>query len=198
MAVASAPPTGDGPRRRFGLVDAGAALAVLLAVGGVIWSPKLSGAIAKATGGMQTVTVTVDVRGIPAANPASLIAAARQDGKVSIVIRNQPHGSVQVKQIIPLQRRIVSLAPDGRVLIAPDPNQTIFSTLDARFVLQGEGRRSADGVVFGNQSIKVGTPIELEGGLFRVGGTVSGLQVGAAGGAASPSSAAPAGAAGSH
>jgi hypothetical protein len=66
------------------------------------------------------------------------------------------------------------------VLTAPDPNQTIFSTLDARFVLQGEGRRNADGVVFGNQSIKVGTPIELEGGLFRVGGTVSGLQAGSA------------------
>jgi hypothetical protein len=64
------------------------------------------------------------------------------------------------------------------VLTAPDPSQTIFSTLDARFVLQGEGSRSAEGVVFGNQSIKVGTPIELEGGLFRVSGTVSGLQAG--------------------
>jgi hypothetical protein len=180
MAVASAPPTGNGPKRRFGLVDGAAVLAVLMAAGGVIWSPKLSGTIARATGAMQPVTVTVDVRGIPSADPASLIAAARQAGKVSIVIRNQPHGSVQVKQIIPLQRRIVSLAPDGRVLTAPDPNQTIFSTLDARFVLQGEGRRSADGVVFGNQSIKVGTPIELEGGLFRVGGTVSGLQAGSA------------------
>ena len=183
MAVRSAPPTGPGPKRRFGLVDGAAALAVLMAAGGVIWSPKLSGTIARATGGLQPVTVTVDVRGIPSADPASLIAAARQEGKVSIVIRNQPHGSVQVKQIIPLQRRIVSLTPDGRVLTAPDPNQTIFSTLDARFVLQGEGRRSADGVVFGNQSIKVGTPIELEGGLFRVGGTVSGLQAGAAGSA---------------
>ena len=191
MAVASAPPTGNGPKRRFGLVDGVAALAVVMAAGGVIWSPKLSGAIARATGGMQPVTVTVDVRGIPSADPASLIAAARQEGKVSIVIRNQPHGSVQVQQIIPLQRRIVSLAPDGRVLTAPDPNQTIFSTLDARFVLQGEGRRSADGVVFGNQSIKVGTPIELEGGLFRVSGTVSGLQAVAA-------ASAPAGASGSH
>jgi hypothetical protein len=178
MAVPSAPPTGPGPKRRFGLVDGAAVLAVLMAAGGVIWSPKLSGSIARATGGLQPVTVTVDVRGIPSADPASLIAAARQEGKVSIVIRNQPHGSVQIKQIISLQRRIVSLAPDGRVLTAPDPNQTIFSTLDARFVLQGEGRRSGDGVVFGNQSIKVGTPIELEGGLFRVGGTVSGLQAG--------------------
>lgn len=184
MAVPSAPPTGNGPKRRFGLVDGAAALAVLMAAAGVIWSPKLSGTIARATGGLQPVTVTVDVRGIPSADPASLIAAARQDGKVSIVIRNQPHGSVQIKQIIPLQRRIVSLTPDGRVLTAPDPNQTIFSTLDARFVLQGEGRRSADGVVFGNQSIKVGTPIELEGGLFRVSGTVSGLKVDSAGFAA--------------
>jgi len=178
MAVASAPPTGNKPKRRFGLVDGAAALAVLMAAAGVIWSPKLSGTIARATGGLQPVTVTVDVRGIPSADPASLIAAARQDGKVSIVIRNQPHGSVQITQIIPLQRRIVSLTPDGRVLTAPDPNQTIFSTLDARFVLQGEGSRSAEGVVFGNQSIKVGTPIELEGGLFRVSGTVSGLQAG--------------------
>jgi hypothetical protein len=72
---------------------------------------------------MRPVTVTVDVRGIPTADPASLIAAARQEGKVSIVIRNQPHGSVQVKQIIPLQRRIVSLAPDGRVLTAPIPTK---------------------------------------------------------------------------
>ena len=180
MDVAPAPPTGNKPKRRFGLVDGAAGLAVLMAAAGVIWSPKLSGTIARATGGLQPVTVTVDVRGIASADPASLIAAARQAGKVSIVIRNQPHGSVQIKQIIPLQRRLVALAPDGRVLTAPDPHQTIFSTLDARFVLQGEGSRSAEGVVFGNQSIKVGTPIELEGSLFRVSGTVSGLQAGSA------------------
>jgi len=107
MAVRSAPPTGPGPKRRFGLVDGAAALAVLMAAGGVIWSPKLSGTIARATGGQQPVTVTVDVRGIPSADPASLIAAARQEGKVSIVIRNQPHGSVQIKQIIPDRKSFV-------------------------------------------------------------------------------------------
>ena len=32
--------------RRFSLVDAGAAAAVVLAIGGVVWSPKLSGAAA--------------------------------------------------------------------------------------------------------------------------------------------------------
>jgi curli biogenesis system outer membrane secretion channel CsgG len=61
---------------------------------------------------------------------------------------------------------------------APDPNQDQFPTLDARFVLKGEGRKGADGVVFGNQSLKIGAPIELEGSDFRVTGSVTGLQVG--------------------
>ncbi|MFM8260562.1 MAG: DUF4330 domain-containing protein [Vulcanococcus sp.] len=165
--------------RRFGLVDAGAALAVLLAAGGVIWSPKLGGAVARATGGVQPVTVLVDVRGVPAADPQGLVAAARAGGKVAIVIRNQPHGSVMVSNVIPLQRRLSVLQPDGRVLSAPDPNQQVFGTLDARFVLQGEGRKGADGVVFGNQNLKIGAPIELEGSTFRVSGSVTGLRLGA-------------------
>jgi hypothetical protein len=164
--------------RRIGPVDVGAAVAVLLAVGGVIWSPKLSGTLARATGGMTPVTVLVDIRGIPAADPQALIGEARRDGKVSIVIRNQPHGSVKVKDVIPLPRRLATLAPDGRVLTAADPNQQVFSTLDARFVLEGEGRKGADGVVFGNQNLKVGAPIELEGSGFRVNGSVTGLKLG--------------------
>jgi hypothetical protein len=165
--------------RRIGLVDAGAALAVLLAVGGVIWSPKLSGAVARATGAMQPVTVLVDIRGIPAADPQALIRSARQSGKVAIVIRNQPHGSVAVKDVIPLTRRISTLTPDGKVVSAADPNQQVFSTLDARFVLQGEGRKGADGVVFGNQNLKIGAPVELEGSDFRITGSVTGLKLGA-------------------
>jgi hypothetical protein len=165
--------------RRIGLVDAGAALAVLLAAGGVIWSPKLSGAVARATGGVQPVTVLVDVRGVPAADPQALVAAARADGKVAIVIRNQPHGSVAVSDVIPLQRRLSILQSDGKVVSAPDPNQQVFGTFDARFVLKGEGRKGADGVVFGNQNLKIGAPIELEGSNFRVSGSVTGLRLGA-------------------
>ena len=167
--------------RRFGLVDAGAALAVLLAAGGVIWSPKLSGSLARATGALQPVTVLVDVCGIPAAQPQALIEQARRDGKVAIVIRNQPHGSVAVRTVQPLLRRISTLTPDGRVVSAPDPNQQVFSTLDARFELVGEGRKGADGVVFGNQNLKIGAPVELEGSNFRVTGSVTGLALGAQG-----------------
>lgn len=166
-------------RRSIGLVDIGAGVAVVLALVGVIWSPKLSGAIAKASGALEPVTVLVDVRGVASADPNGLIAAARQAGKVSIVIRNEPHGTVDVKEIIPLQRRLSAVLPSGKVVSAPDPNQAVFGTLDARFVLKAEGRKTGGGVVFGNQNIKIGAPIELEGDQFRVSGVVSGLKLGA-------------------
>jgi hypothetical protein len=163
--------------RRVSLVDAGAAAAVLLAAAGVLWSPKLSGAVARATGALVPVTVSVDVRGVPVADSSSVIEAARQAGLVAIVIRNQPHGNVALKEVIPLQRRLSAVLPDGRVVSAPDPNQSVFPSLDARFVLQGEGRKGVDGVVFGNQNLKIGAPVELEGPNFRISGSVSGLQI---------------------
>ena len=153
-------------------------MAVLLAAAGVIWSPKLSSGVARATGGMQPVTVLVDVRGVAAADPAAIVASAREAGKVSIVIRNQPHGSVAVKDVIPLQRRLSAVMPDGKVVSAPDPNQATFGSLDARFVLAGEGRKGSSGVVFGNQNLKIGAPVELEGPDFRVTGSVTGLKLG--------------------
>jgi hypothetical protein len=127
---------------------------------------------------MVPVAVFVDVRGVPVADPAALIEAARREGQVAIVIRNQPHGSVKIASVEPLPRRLVALQPDGRVVTAPDPNQANFSTLDARFLLQAQGRRSGGGVVFGNQNIKVGAPVEIEGEGFRVGGAVTGIQIG--------------------
>jgi hypothetical protein len=163
---------------RWGLVDIGAGAAVLLAIGGVLWSPKLSGAVATATGALQPVTVIVDVRGIPSADPEGLIAAAREEGKVSIVIRNQPHGTVKLKDLQRLQRKLVALQPDGSVVTAEDPNQALVGSLDARFVLEGQGRKTEGGVVFGNQNLKIGAPVELEGRNYRLNGSVSGLLLG--------------------
>jgi hypothetical protein len=164
--------------RSWSLVDLGAAAAVVLAAAGVIWSPKLSGAVAKATGALTPVTVLVDVRGVAVADPAALIQAAQREGKVAIVIRNQPHGTVALKQVLLLQRRLAAVQPNGSVVTAVDPNQATLGTLDARFVLEGQGRKSGGGVVFGNQNLKIGAPIEIEGLQYRIGGTVSGLELG--------------------
>ena len=120
----------DSPTRSWTLVDLGAGAAVLLALAGVVWSPKLSNAVARATGDVQPITVTVDVRGEPVADPAAMLASIEKEGKVKFVIRNQPHGSVTIERIIPLQRRLSILTPDGRLVSAPDPNQRTFGTFD--------------------------------------------------------------------
>ncbi|MEB3322924.1 MAG: DUF4330 family protein [Synechococcaceae cyanobacterium] len=46
-------------------------------------------------------------------------------------------------------------------------------------MLEGQGRRVGGGVIFGNQAIKIGVPVELEGSNYRFNGTVTDLQFGA-------------------
>ncbi|MFM9073313.1 MAG: DUF4330 domain-containing protein [Cyanobium sp.] len=151
---------------------------MVLAAGGLIWSPKLSSAVAQATGGEVPVTVSVDVRGQPAVDSAALIRSIESEGKVSIVIRNAPHGSVTVKRVEPLPRRLTILTPEGKLVSTPDPNQKTFGTFDARFILEGRGRKRGGGVVFGNQNLKIGAPVELEGSNYRFSGTVTNLAIG--------------------
>jgi hypothetical protein len=99
------------------------------------------------------------------------------EGKVAIVIRNQPHGTVAIQRVIPLPRLLSAVQPNGTVVTAIDPNQKFLTSLDARFVLEGQGRKRGGGVVFGNQNLKIGTPVEIEGINFRVTGTVTDLNV---------------------
>lgn len=166
------------PAGRWSFIDLAAGAAVLLAAAGVIWSPKLSNAIDRATGGEVPVTVSVDVRGEPAVDSAGLIRSIAAEGKVAIVIRNAPHGTVKVAKIEPLQRRLTILTPEGKLISTPDPNQRTFSTFDARFILEGRGRKGGGGVVFGNQMLKIGAPVELEGSNYRFNGTVTNLSIG--------------------
>jgi hypothetical protein len=166
------------PPGRWSPVDLAAGVAVLLAAAGVIWSPKLSNAVDKATGGVVPVTVSVDVRGEPAVDSAALVRAIEAEGEVSIVIRNAPHGKVKIARLEPLQRRLTILTPEGKLISTPDPNQKTFGTFDARFVLEGQGRKGGGGVVLGNQTLKIGAPVELEGSNYRFNGNVTNLVVG--------------------
>ncbi len=158
-------------------LDATAGLIALLAVGGVLWSPKLSNTFAKATGSVKPVEVMVDVRRLSAADPEGLINNALASGRTSIIIRNQPAGSVRLIRIDDITRVLAAVQPDGSVVTAPDPNRSTQSTLNARFVLEGDATVSKSGIVLAGTKLKVGTPVELEGPLYRVNGTVSGVKV---------------------
>ena len=158
-------------------LDAAAGLIAILAVGGVVWSPKLSNALAKANGSVKPVQVMVDVRRVSAADPDALVKSALKAGQTSIIIRNQPAGSVKLIRVDDINRVLVAVQPDGSVVTAQDPNRATVGTLNARFVLEGDATVSKSGVVLAGTKLKVGTPVELEGALYRLNGTVSGVQV---------------------
>ena len=163
--------------RGLSALDATAGLIALLAIGGVIWSPKLTNAVAKANGSVKPVQVMVDVRRVSAANPEAVIQEALASGKTSIIIRNQPAGSVKLIRVDDINRVLVAVQPDGSVVTAADPNRATVGSLNARFVLEGDATVSKSGVVLAGTKLKVGTPVELEGALYRLNGTVSGVKV---------------------
>ena len=163
--------------RGLSVLDATAGLIALVAVGGVLWSPKLSNALAKANGSVKSVQVLVDVRRVSAADPEALIQDALASGRTSIIIRNQPAGSVKLIRVDDINQVLVEVQLDGSVVTATDPNPTNVGTLNARFVLEGDATVSKSGVVLAGTKLKVGTPVELEGALYRLNGTVSGVKV---------------------
>ena len=85
--------------RSLSPIDAVAGVVALAALGGVIWSPKLSNAVAKATGAVKPVQVSVDVRHLLSADPEQLLNAAREEAALNIVIRNQPAGRVTLVSV---------------------------------------------------------------------------------------------------
>ena len=163
--------------RSLSVIDTAAVVVALVAVGGVLWSPKLSNTVARATGAIKPVEVTVDVRNTPAADPDQLIADALQSGRTSLVIRNQPAGSAELIRVDDIRRQLASVLPDGSVVTADDPNGTIQGMLDARFVLRGDATVTSSGVVMAGTKLKVGIPVELEGRLYRLNGMVSGVSL---------------------
>ena len=119
----------------------------------------------------------MDVRRLSTANRSKLIADALDHGKTSIVIRNQPAGSVRLVEIQDISIKLTTVLPDGRVVQAVDPNRELQGILEARFVLKGEATVSGSGVVMAGTNLKIGSPVELEGPRYRVNGTVSGVEV---------------------
>ena len=161
--------------RQFTVLDALAALAALMALGGAIWSPKLANGLARATGSMETVELAVDVRHLYLDQPERFFETARDEGSVSLVIRNQPAGRLQLLDVEDITRPLADVLPDGSVVETPD--LTTGRAIHARFQLQAEAETGSSGVVVAGTKLKIGSPVELEGRLYRVSGVVSGLDL---------------------
>lgn len=165
-------------QRRFSLssitvLDGLAVAATMAAIAGVVWSPKLTNAVARATGSVKPVEVSVDVRHLQVVDSEAFLEGIREEGAVSIVIRNQPAGRVALLSVDDISRPLTQLLPDGTVLEAEDTSPA--RGLHARFRLKADAETGPSGVVFGGTKLKVGSPVELEGRLYRVNGFVSGV-----------------------
>ena len=160
--------------RSLSPIDAVAGVVALAALGGVIWSPKLSNAVAKATGAVKPVQVSVDVRHLLSADPEQLLNAAREEAALNIVIRNQPAGRVTLVSVDDVTNPLMTVQPDGSVVAAHAPNTVL--PRHARFVMEANAEIKPSGVVIGGTKLKVGVPVELEGRLYRLNGVVSGVK----------------------
>lgn len=157
----------DSKGRLFGkvsILDVGAALVILSVIVGIFFFPGSSGSVAQNSSGTKPVEVDLIVRGLSVGNPEALINQFKEQKKTNIIIRNQPYGQVEIKpeSIRRLPQTLAVPQPDGSVKELPDPRSNSFS-IDLFMTLVGQGQITKDGPVLGNNKIKIGTPIELEG-----------------------------------
>jgi hypothetical protein len=155
----------DSQGRLFGkisILDIGAALVILLVVVGIFFFPGTSG-VAQIGGTTKPVEIDVIVRGLSVRDPQQLFAQGlKAGGKANVIIRNQPHGQLDVKAVKQLPRTTLVPQPDGSVkdLLDPRKNQYI---MDLLVTLAGKAQVTKNGPVIGNSKLKIGVPVELEG-----------------------------------
>ena len=170
----------DSKGRLFGklsILDLGAACVILLAIIGIFFFPGTSGSIAQLSTGTKPVEVDVLVRGLSVRNPQELLNEFEQE-KANIIIRNQPAGQVDITSTEELPRTIAVPQPDGSVKALPDPRPEVVLSTDMIMTIEGNGQVTDSGAVLGNQKVKVGSVIELDGSNYNFKGSVIDVRLG--------------------
>lgn len=169
----------DSKGRLFGkisILDLGAACVILLVIVGIFVFPGAGGSIAQ--NNTKPIEVDILVRGLSVANFKALLADFKAENKASIVIRNQPAGTVEILSAQPLPRTTVVPQPDGSVKALPDPRPEITMIQDLVMTLGGKGQITDNGIVLGNtKKVKIGIPIQLEGSNFDFNASVVDVRI---------------------
>ncbi|NER39990.1 MAG: DUF4330 domain-containing protein [Oscillatoria sp. SIO1A7] len=169
----------DSKGRLFGKVsvlDVGAALVILLVIAGIFVFPGPSGSGAIGADPKKPIEVDLIVRGLRVRDP-DIIIQELETGKTNIFIRNQRQGEIGVKSIKRIRRQVVVPQPDGSVKALPDPRvEDIFST-DLLLTLTGKAEITPDGPVLGNDKLKIGTTVQLDGKTYNFNSSVIDVRV---------------------
>jgi hypothetical protein len=156
----------DSKGRLFGkisILDLGAVLVILLVIVGIFVVPGTSGTSGIAQVATKPIEVDVLVRGLSVRTPEALINEFKETKTTNIVIRNQPAGQANILDVNLLPRTTVVPQPDGSVKALPDPRPEVTFIQDMIITLGGKAQITDSGAVIGNQKVKIGTLVELEG-----------------------------------
>jgi hypothetical protein len=150
----------DSKGRLFGkvsILDAGAALIILMVVAGIFLLPGKTTSYAQGS----PIEVDVIVRGFNTIDPKNIL---KLGDKISVIIRNEPSGQVDLAKLEFLPRSLAIPQPDGSVKALPDPRPEMRFSNDLLMTLNGNAKVADDGgLIFGNKKVKIGTSLELEG-----------------------------------
>lgn len=155
---------------KFSILDIGVIATILIVLIGLLIVPGNSGSsIAQMLSAEnKTVQVDMNVRGLSAIDPKNLIKIG---DKVNIIIRNQPRGEVTVKRVDISTPKVVTAKADGTAVYFDDPRAVSTSQSDLALTLEAIAKVTNDGVVFGNEKVKVGTSIDIEGSRYIIRGS---------------------------
>jgi hypothetical protein len=168
----------DSKGRVFGklsILDLGAACVILLVLIGIFFFPGTTGSVAQIKD-IKPIEVDVAVRGLSVLNPEIVLKQFKEKPEANIIIRNQPYGKVSIIQAKSLPRMIAVPQPDGSVKPLEDPRPDAFSA-DFLLTLGGKAQITKDGPVLGNNKIKIGTTVELEGFNYDFNASVIDLRI---------------------
>ncbi|MEM7769013.1 MAG: DUF4330 domain-containing protein [Cyanobacteria bacterium P01_A01_bin.37] len=162
---------------KFSIIDIGATLLALLVIIGIFLVPGNTGSVAQVGATVKPVEVDVMVRGLTVSEPQVLIQSMKDEGETEILVRNISFGTVTIKDVQELPRTVATPQPDGTLLALDDPRPELNFTTDILITLTDDAQVSDDSVVFGQNSVKIGTQIVLEGQLYKINTTVVGVRI---------------------
>ncbi|APB33544.1 hypothetical protein GlitD10_1224 [Gloeomargarita lithophora Alchichica-D10] len=160
---------------KISVIDLAAVGVVLLVLVGIFLVPGGTGSVAQ-VGPSRSVEIDMIVRGLSIARPEELV---RRGDQASFIVRNQPSGTLKIKNLTIFPPEVEVPQPDGSVKFMADTRSQTRFLRDMVITLAGTAQVADGGAVLGNSKIKVGVPVELEGAQYNLRGSVMDVRVGA-------------------
>ncbi|MEN9218608.1 MAG: DUF4330 domain-containing protein [Gloeomargarita sp. DG_2_bins_126] len=159
---------------KISIIDLAALAVVVFVLVGIFLVPGGTGSVAQ-VGASRPVEIDLIVRGLSIARPEDLI---KPGDKANFIVRNQPSGTVEIKNLTIFPPQVEVPQPDGSVKFLEDHRSQTRFLRDMVITLGGRAQVADGGAVLGNSKIKVGVPVELEGAQYNLRGSVMDLRVG--------------------